>query len=129
MVDAILKKMKLKLGMHGFVMARPDDLDALDRAVTESFPSKGTEDDFGILFVHSQEALNKNWTDFSRRIREDGLIWICYPKTSAGYETDINRDKGWGVVQEDGYRPVSQVAVNDVWSALRFRREKYVRAK
>jgi hypothetical protein len=34
---------------------------------------------------------------------------------------DLNRDTLWPVLGEYGMRPVSQVAVDEVWSALRFR--------
>ena len=34
---------------------------------------------------------------------------------------DLNRDTLWPVLVEYGMRPVSQVAVDEVWSALRFR--------
>ena len=35
--------------------------------------------------------------------------------------TDVNRDKLWPVVAALGQRPVRQVALDEVWSALRFR--------
>jgi uncharacterized protein YbdZ (MbtH family) len=36
-------------------------------------------------------------------------------------KTDINRDAGWDIVFQAGLRPVTQVAINHIWSALRFR--------
>jgi hypothetical protein len=33
----------------------------------------------------------------------------------------VNRDSLWPILAEHGLRPVSQVAIDDVWSALRFR--------
>jgi hypothetical protein len=45
-------------------------------------------------------------------------VWVAYPK---GNRTDINRDTLWPILGEYGLRPISQVAVDDVWSALRFR--------
>ncbi|HVK05836.1 MAG TPA: hypothetical protein VM490_20360 [Armatimonadaceae bacterium] len=48
-----------------------------------------------------------------------GVLWVAYPR--AGNRADINRDTLWPVVAERGLRPIAQVAVNDVWSALRFR--------
>jgi hypothetical protein len=43
---------------------------------------------------------------------------VAYPK---GGRADINRDSLWPILAEDGFRPVSQVALDDTWSALRFR--------
>jgi hypothetical protein len=47
-----------------------------------------------------------------------GAFWVLYPK---GGRTDINRDSLWPILVEHGTRPVSQVAVDETWSALRFR--------
>lgn len=54
-------------------------------------------------------------------IKFDGLFWIAYPKQTAGLETDLNRDEGWEPVTGAGYRPVFQIAIDDTWSAVRFR--------
>jgi hypothetical protein len=45
-------------------------------------------------------------------------FWVAYPKAN---RTDINRDSLWPILSEFGMRPVSQVALDEVWSALRFR--------
>ena len=47
-----------------------------------------------------------------------GIVWIAYPKSNT---TDINRDSLWPIAGEYGLRPNGQVAVDDTWSALRFR--------
>ena len=41
--------------------------------------------------------------------------------TPKGNRTDINRDSLWPILGELGLRPVTQVAIDQVWSALRFR--------
>ena len=46
------------------------------------------------------------------------VFWVAYPK---GNRTDLNRDSLWPILGEYGMRPISQVAVDEVWSALRFR--------
>ena len=51
----------------------------------------------------------------------DGLLWISYPKRSSKVETDLSRDVLWDLMMETGLRPVTQVSIDDVWSALRFR--------
>jgi hypothetical protein len=56
-------------------------------------------------------------------LKPDGILWFCYPKTTSGVETDLTRDAGWAAVEAAGLRPVSQVALDATWSALRFRKE------
>jgi hypothetical protein len=52
---------------------------------------------------------------------------MVYPKgTSRKYSSDINRDHGWDPIIETGFRAVTQVSVDDDWSALRFRNVRYV---
>ena len=50
----------------------------------------------------------------------DRLTWVAYPK-SGQLGTDLNRDVLAARLTEEGVRPVRQVAIDDVWSALRFR--------
>jgi hypothetical protein len=51
-------------------------------------------------------------------IKPGTRLWVAYPK---GGRVDIDRDTLWPIVAELGLRPISQVAIDDVWSALRFR--------
>jgi hypothetical protein len=46
---------------------------------------------------------------------------MLYPKRAGSVRTDISRDRGWQPLLSLGFVPVSQVAVDDDWSALRFR--------
>jgi hypothetical protein len=43
------------------------------------------------------------------------------PTSRSSSPTDINRDSLWPILSEHGMRPISQVAVDETWSALRFR--------
>ncbi len=45
-------------------------------------------------------------------------FWVAYPK---GGRADINRDSLWPILAEAGIRPNTQIALDDAWSALRFR--------
>ena len=52
--------------------------------------------------------------------RQDKLAWIAYPKAGQ-LGTDINRDTLARSAEDHGIRPVRQIAIDEVWSALRFR--------
>lgn len=45
-------------------------------------------------------------------------LWVLYRK---GNKADINRDSLWPILADFGFRPISQISVDDTWSALRFR--------
>jgi hypothetical protein len=55
------------------------------------------------------------------QVQGEGMLWIAYPKGGKGTKPDVNRDKLWPVIQEWGWRPVRQVAIDEIWSAMRFR--------
>ena len=48
-------------------------------------------------------------------------MWITYPKKTSGVESDLSREEVWDAMAATGWRPVAQVAIDEVWSALRFR--------
>jgi hypothetical protein len=55
------------------------------------------------------------------------IIWIAYPKQSSKkYKCEFNRDTGWEVIGKLGFEPVKQVAIDEDWSALRFRRVEFI---
>lgn len=59
----------------------------------------------------------------------DGVLWFCYPKkTSKKYKSDIDRDHGWKVLNDSGLHGIRLVAIDDDWSALRFRNKKYIKS-
>jgi uncharacterized protein YbdZ (MbtH family) len=52
---------------------------------------------------------------------------MAYQKGGSSKEASgVNRDRGWDTVEESGYRRVSQVAIDEKWSALRFRNARHV---
>jgi hypothetical protein len=73
-----------------------------------------------IAFVILAAELSSSATPAIEAAREDRLAWIAYPKAGQ-LGTDINRDKLASAVADLGVRPVRQVALDEVWSALRFR--------
>jgi len=51
-----------------------------------------------------------------------GVIWLAYPKgSSKKYKSDINRTKLWDFFGDFEYEPVSQVAIDEDWSSIRFK--------
>ncbi len=59
----------------------------------------------------------------------DAIVWLAYPKKSSKkYRCEFNRDTDWSVLGDAGFEPVRQVAIDDDWSALRFRRAEYVKS-
>lgn len=114
-------KLQIKDGMGGTVMNQPESV-GLD-FMTEP------GDDYVIFFAFSVDEVSETIDTALAGLREDGLLWYCYPKKSSGIKTDINRDQGWAALLSRGYRGVRAISVNDVWTGLRFRERQYVAGK
>ena len=71
-----------------------------------------------VIFADDAASLRSILTANQDRLALPGAIWIAYPKAN---RADINRDSVWPIAGEYGLRPIGQVAVDEVWSALRFR--------
>jgi hypothetical protein len=77
--------------------------------------------DFVQLFITNSDDYRRLGPAALRAVKADGLLWICYPKKISGVESDLDRDVVWKMLEPTGLRPVTQVAIDEVWSALRFR--------
>lgn len=85
---------------------------------------------FMVAFVQGSEDVRILGPACIHNLGNDGKLWMVYPKgTSKNPASDINRDRGWEPMAEAGFRAVSQVAVDNDWSALRFRNLKFVKSK
>jgi hypothetical protein len=73
-----------------------------------------------IAFVASASELAELREPVLAGARRDALTWIAYPKAGQ-LGTDLNRDTLAERMRAHGVRPVRQVALDAVWSALRFR--------
>jgi hypothetical protein len=71
-----------------------------------------------LVFADDARTLRQVLTAHRDRLAWPEVIWVAYPKAN---RADLNRDTLWPDLGEYGMRPVSQVAVDEVWSALRFR--------
>lgn len=85
--------------------------------------------DFMIAFTPGSSDVKRMGPACVHNLSDDGKLWMAYPKgTSKRYASDINRDHGWEIVEDTGLRRVGQAAIDEDWSALRFRNARYVRS-
>ncbi len=82
---------------------------------------------FVLAFVMTKIEIDKATAMVASKASDDALLWFAYPKgTSKKYKCDFNRDNGWDILRQSGFDTVRQVAIDEDWSALRFRRLKYI---
>jgi hypothetical protein len=88
-----------------------------------------TKPSFAIGFSVTQSQCDLVSSTFAKATEGDAVVWIAYPKgSSKKYQCEFNRDTGWTVLGQSGFEPVRQVAIDEDWSALRFRRAEYIQS-
>jgi len=73
-----------------------------------------------IVFVTDSAVLEKHRARIAKAAGQDRLTWVSYPK-SGQLGTDLNRDSLVALMDASGIQPVRQIALDGVWSALRFK--------
>jgi hypothetical protein len=110
---SLTAKLQIKQGQKLALINPPSGFD-LDAPTAEDYG------DAVLLFVRNRDELDALGEPFFRAAREDRLAWLAYPKAGQ-LDTDLNRDVVWELTKPRDVRPVRQVSLDQVWSALRFR--------
>jgi hypothetical protein len=96
-------------------------------AIRTSLPESG-QVEFVLSFVTRQNEVDSIAKKIASLTPGDAVIWFAYPKgTSKNYTCEFNRDNGWAELGKAGYEPVRMVAIDDDFSALRFRRVAHIK--
>jgi hypothetical protein len=84
---------------------------------------------FSLVFVTRQVEVDTLSASIAKKTKGDAVVWFAYPKgSSKRYKCDFNRDTGWNALGPLGFEGVRQVAIDEDWSALRFRRAEYIKS-
>src|SRR5437868_14264663 len=80
---------------------------------------------FALAFAKSLADADAISKSAAKALEDDALFWMAYPKgTSKKYKgADINRDTAHARMGKLGFVGVSLVALDDDWSAMRFKRK------
>jgi len=90
--------------------------------------AKGGDIDFSLVFVTTQKDVDTLGPQVAKKAKGDAVVWFAYPKgSSKKYKSQINRDNGWAVMGKAGFEPVRMVAIDEDWSAVRFRRVEFIK--
>jgi hypothetical protein len=131
-VNPIVKKLGLKPGMRALILAAPngfvDRLTPLPDGVEIATKPTGTYG-FIQLFATRIAEIRKSAPGLLQRAAPGAVVWMTYPKKTSGIDSDLSRDILAAAMTAKGWRPVSIVALDDVWSALRFRPIADVKSK
>ncbi len=112
-------KLQLGPGQSVAVVNQPDGA-SLDLGAGHPVGDDSDHADAVIVFATGRADLDRLTDRFVGAAKRDALTWVAYPKAGQ-LGTDLNRDVLAELVKAQGVRPVRQVSLDDVWSALRLR--------
>lgn len=116
MDNSIFKKLRVKPEYTAYIINPPIDYPFDDTI----YFNANKEADFVHLFISSKQEFEDYINEVLGKRKSKGLFWISYPKESNKQKYDINRDILWDIAIPKGIHPVSQVVLDDTWSAVRF---------
>lgn len=123
-MTSIVKKLGLKPGMKALVLRAPsgyvNSLLPLPDRVEISEDLDGIHE-FVQFFAMQKSDIAGSAKKILQSAAPGALVWISYPKRASGLDSDLSREIVWAAMEGTGWRPVSQIAIDEVWSALRFR--------
>jgi hypothetical protein len=124
MVSPLAKKLQLKPGKHWLLFNAPASylasFEPLPEGATISYEAKGSFD--GVqLFVKNSAELIAELKVIVPVLKPDTVFWIIYPKKSSGIKSDLEMMSSWDEPAKYGLRGVAAAAINETWTALRFR--------
>jgi len=127
----LFKRLQIFKARRALVLNAPAEYLALLKEIPDfSFDQSPTgKYDYAQLFARDLAELDRLVDAALPAIEYDALLWVCYPKGSSGIKTDINRDIIWKHLAGRGIRPVTQLAIDEVWSAMRMRPVELVKSK
>ena len=128
----LAKKMNLKAGQQAIVINAPNgflkELEPLPAKAKVSEKMEGTPDWIQV-FVNSKAELEQVFPRVLKLLKQESMLWITFPKGTSKIQTDLTRDKGWGIVQASDLKWIKLVSVNETWSAFALRRFREGEAK
>jgi hypothetical protein len=127
----IAEKLQIKAGQRVAAIDPPTDYGSLVGGLPTGTTVVSDADGADVihLFVATQADLARRWPAVADAARTASIVWVSYPKRGPGVATDLTRDTGWRPLRDAGWDPVSQVAIDDRWSALRWRQDPDLRRR
>ncbi len=123
-MEKLWKKLRLTDNLRCLIVNAPNEYSSLLADFTyETTPSDAAKGnyDFVQIFAKTQAELEKTIVEVGEQGKYDCLFWACYPKMTGSIKSDLKRETVWQALHLIGCEPVSQIAIDDTWSALRAR--------
>ena len=126
MSQTLLEKLQLKDEKNLLIQGLPSAIEkqfvklAFAKNLTPLLKSRKI--DFALVFAVNEQQLGGIVREVLPALQPDGKFWVAYPKIGSKIATTLNRDCSWICITGCGYESVHQVALDHVWTAIRFKK-------
>jgi hypothetical protein len=104
------------------------NLSSLERMAVKRTAADAKTVTFFLAFVTKKKEVEELARTVAKKCVPDAVVWFAYPKaTSKKYTSEIARDTGNEALGQAGFEPVRMVAIDDDWTAKRFRRVEFIK--
>jgi hypothetical protein len=113
----IAERLQVKNGRKLAIVGAPP---AVDRLIGAPRAKPGAAE-VVLLFVRDRAELDKKLPQLLAA-PATAILWLAYPKLTSKLAGDLSRDVIHDTVPAHGLDTVSQIAIDNDWSAMRFKR-------
>lgn len=118
----LVKKLGLKESFKVYFKNPPDNYLALLTPLPDNvkiISRLTSEIDLIQFFTKRRAELEQGLKLQITKIKQNGMIWVCWPKKSSGVKTDVSEDMIREVALPFGLVDVKVCAINETWSGLK----------
>jgi hypothetical protein len=126
MSQTLLEKLQLTDERNLLIQGLPSSIEkqfvklAFAKNLTPLLKSKKI--DFALVFAVNEQQLGAIVREVLPALRPDGKFWVAYPKPGSKIATTLARECSWNCITGHGYEMIVDVALDHVWTAVRFKR-------
>jgi len=131
-MSALAKKLQVKPGsrwlLYNAPANYPEQLEPLPDGARTSLNINGSFD--GVqLFVKNSDELIRDLKIIAPilKLKTETILWVIYPKKTSKIPTDLEMMSSWDELDKYDLNGVAAVAVDETWTALRFRPTQFVK--
>lgn len=122
--QAMLEKLHLKDEKNLLIQCLPSSIEKqfakLSYAKNVTPLLRSRKIDFALVFAVNQQQLNQILSEVFPALHSQSKLWVAYPKQTSKIVSDLGRDSSWDYLVEHDFKSVSSIALDHVWSAMRF---------
>src|ERR1700744_5226102 len=126
MSQTLLEKLQLKDERNLLIQGLPSTIEkqfaklAFSKNLSPLLKSRKI--DFALVFAVNEHQLGNIVREVLPALQSDAKFWVAYPKIGSKIATTLNRNCSWECITGYGYEPEHQVALDHVWTAIRFKK-------